>query len=258
MLLWIESRDSTTIALLTLALCYLVALLIYLAATALSRLALAAHLKATTPGMLTPLSVIAALLIAFVASHVWSNLDRANGYVAQEASFVRETILLADAFPADVRSAVRGAAKDYLRFVETEDWPAMAESRASLQQLPRGLPAAMMAILAFMPANPGQQLAQQRAIVAIDGALEARRGRILLSEGTVSPLQWSVILVLGILVLVTIAMVHIDRRLTIGVNLFLFATAMAACLMLLLINDRPLSAGGYTLDFRVFQEVEID
>jgi hypothetical protein len=51
--------------------------------------------------MLTPLAVIAGLLIAFLASRVWSNVDRANTYIAQEASAIRESVVLADTLPAD-------------------------------------------------------------------------------------------------------------------------------------------------------------
>ena len=58
--------------------------------------------------MLTPLAVILGLLIAFLASRVWSNLDRANAYVGQKASAIRESVLLADALQPDVRTAMRG------------------------------------------------------------------------------------------------------------------------------------------------------
>ena len=57
--------------------------------------------------MLTPLAVLAGLLIAFLASRVWSNVDRANTYIAQEASAIRQSVLLADTLPEDTRTAVR-------------------------------------------------------------------------------------------------------------------------------------------------------
>jgi hypothetical protein len=84
--------------------------------------------------MLTPLAVIVGLLIAFLASRVWSNLDLANSYVSQEASAIRESILLADTLPEDARTAVRSAIKQYLQFIEADDWPAMAQGRASLRR----------------------------------------------------------------------------------------------------------------------------
>ncbi len=101
--------------------------------------------------MMTPLGIIIGLLIAFLASRVWLNLDHANSYVAQEASAILQSILLADALPEDTRDAVHTAMKTYLQFIEAEDWPAMAEGRASLQQLPPGLTDAMKVLLAFVP-----------------------------------------------------------------------------------------------------------
>jgi hypothetical protein len=40
------------------------------------------------------------------------------------------------------------------------------------------------------------------------------------------------------------AVVHMDRSLAMAVNLFILSTALAVCLVLLLVNDRPFSAGG--------------
>lgn len=86
--------------------------------------------------------------------------------------------------------------------------------------------------------------------------MEARRGRILLSRAAIAPIQWLVVLVLDALILVVIALVHIDRRSTAPVNLFIFSTAMAACLVLLLmVNDRPFGSGGFTVQPQALREI---
>jgi len=258
MLLWIESQNTAVIAFFGFGFCYALAAIILGAAVIVSRSSIAVDLKATSPVMLTPLSVIAALLIAFLASRVWANLDHANTDIAREASALRESVLLADAMPGDVRTAVRSAVKTYLQFVETEDWPAMAEGRASLREAPPGLADALASISSFVPAAPGQQVAQQRAVVAVEQALEARWDRILLSKATIAPIQWLVVVILAALTLVTIAMVHIERPTTIAVNLFIFATAVAACLVLLMVNDRPFATGGITIEPGALREINID
>src|SRR5947207_13341796 len=99
MLLWLESQLTSTIALLVFALCYALAAIIFMAAATISRRPIAHELNATTRVMLTPLAVIAGLLMAFLASRVWSNLDLANSYVAQEASAIRESNLRAYPLP---------------------------------------------------------------------------------------------------------------------------------------------------------------
>ena len=74
-------------------------------------------------------------------------------------------------------------------------------------------------------------------------------------SGRIASIQWAVILVLATLILVTIAFVHIDRRLAMGITLFIFATALAICLVLLLVYDRPFSAGGFTVRPAVLRAV---
>ena len=95
----------------------------------------------------------------------------------------------------------------------------------------------MKALLSVVPAGPGQQVAQERAVIAIEQALEARRHRIVLSQATIAPIQWLVIFMLDALILVTIAIVHIDRRVTTAVNLVIFSTAVR-CARLASIDDR--------------------
>jgi hypothetical protein len=135
----------------------------------------------------------------------------------------------------------------YLHFVDTEDWPGMLHGRANLRRLPPGLSDAQTTLLSFAPQGAGQRLAQERATNAVETALQARRDRILLSEAAISPPQWVVIIVLDALILVTIAMVHVRRHTTTAINMLIFSTAVAACMVLLMINDRPFNAGGITV-----------
>jgi hypothetical protein len=113
----------------------------------------------------------------------------------------------------------------------------------------------MDALLSFAPANPGQHVAQERTEAAIERVLEARRDRIVLSQATIAPIQWIVILILTTLVLLVISMVHIEWPVTVAVNLLIFATAVAVCLILLMVNDRPFAHGGAALDLRVLRQV---
>src|SRR5262245_31418057 len=162
MLFWLQSQTIPVIALLVFTLCYVLAAIVFFAVVTLSRWPIAEQLSATTPVMLTPLAVLAGLLIAFLASRVWSNFDRANTYVVQEASAIRQSVLLAEMLPEDARRAVRAGLKHYLRFIETDDWPAMAQGRANLRRIPPGLTEAMTALLSFVPAGSGQQVTQER------------------------------------------------------------------------------------------------
>jgi len=97
-MLWTEAQSTPVIALFVLIGCYtLMAAIICLAAT-LSRRPVAKELKAIVPVTLTPLGVLLGLLLAFLASRVWTNFDRAREYVGQEVGALRETVLLACMF----------------------------------------------------------------------------------------------------------------------------------------------------------------
>jgi hypothetical protein len=257
MLLWLESQPTPIIALLVFGFCYALSAIVFFVAASLSK-TIAEQLNATSPVMLTPLAVLAGLLIAFLASRVWSNVDRANAYLAQEASAIRQTVLFADTLPKETRTAVRTALKEYLRFIETDDWPAMAQGRANLRRIPPGLTDAMQALLSFVPLAPGQQVAQERAVIAVEQALETRRHRIVLSQATIAPIQWLVIFLLDLLILVTIAFVHLHRPATAVINLFSFSSAIACCVVLLMAHDRPFATGGITIQPDILREVGID
>lgn len=247
LLLWIESQPAFIIALITFGACYVCVAIIFVIARVLVPKNIANELKATTPVMLTPLAVLTGLVIAFVASRIWTNFDSAHAIVRNEARSLQETLTLTEKLPQNIQTEVRQAIAQYLQFTHEQEWPAMLAGRAQMRNSVPGLTDAMSAILSFVPENPSQQIAQQHALTAIEQALDARRHRILLSGTSVLPMQWIVILVLGTLMLATVAMVHIDRPVAMAVNLFILSTALAVCLVLLLVNDRPFSAGGFEI-----------
>jgi hypothetical protein len=247
LLLWIESQPAIVIALITFGACYLCAAIVFVTAQILISKRIANELKATTPVMLTPLSVLTGLVIAFVASRIWINFDHANAIVRDEVRNIEEIVILADRLPQNAQTGIRHDISQYLQFTKEHEWPAMLSGNAKMRTSVPGLTDAMSTLLSFVPDNPGQQIAQQRTLVAIEQALDARRNRILLSGASVLPMQWVVIIVLGTLMLVTVAIVHIDRPLAMAVNLFILSTAIAVCLMLLLVNDRPFSTGGFEI-----------
>ena len=255
MLWWLETQQTFVIALVVFAFCYLLAIVILIAAAVLSAHPIAGKVNATTPAMLTPLGVITGLVIAFLAARVWSNFDHAQAFVTQEASEIRTAVLLSEVLPADVRTNIRNDIKQYLQFVDAEDWPAMLRGETNIRRPPPGLPEALIASLSFDPQHAGQQTAQRDIAHAIEQALRARRNRILLSEASISPPQWIVILVLDALILLTIAMLHVGRHATTAVSLFIFSTAIGACLVILMINDRPFNTGGVIVERAPLHEV---
>ncbi len=252
---WIKSQSITVITFITFAVCYALAAIVIAAVTLVSRRAVGEDLKALSPVTLTPLAVILGLLIAFLATRVWDNLGHARDYVGQEAGALSRVLLFVDFLPPEVRAKVRAAVKEHVDFVVKHDWPEMAVMNADLRQEPVGLRGMVTALLSFTPAQADQQLAQKSALAAIEQAFQARRNRIRLSRTQISPIQWNVIFVLFTLILLTTAMVHVGKPAVMAVALIIFSTAIASCLTLLAVNDRPFAAGGVTITPAEFRQI---
>ena len=182
------------------------------------------------------------MLFGFLASRVWANHEHAENYVAQEASALHEIVLMAPAFPPDVQTRLLAAVRAHIKAMAEEEWPAMARGEKDVGRTPRVLTEATAMVLGLDPTRPGEQLAQQRVVAAMDEALDARRNRIMLSGDLIDGVQWGVILVLMILILTTVAMGNVESPRASAVAMFIVATASAASLVLLLAYDQPLNA----------------
>jgi hypothetical protein len=258
MINWIESQSTLVIAAIVFSICYAIAAAVFGGALALSRRPVAEQLKTISPVTLTPLAVVLGLLIAFLAARVWENVGHANDYIGQEASALSKAMLLANGLPPEVRKNIWAAVTEHVEFVVARDWPAMAVERANQRIEPIGLRNIIEALFSFTPSEPGQNLAQQRVLAAVEQAFEARRNRIRLSQVGIASIQWAVIFILALLILLTTAMIHMGKPAAMATALFIFSTAVAACLVLLMENDRPFAAGGITLTPAAFREIVLD
>src|SRR5262245_5951717 len=122
--------------LVVLALVYLVTAVIYLVITHLATGDRTRVFKAVSPGMLPPLSVVFALLIAFLASQVWSEAERASTAVNREASALRATMLLVGEFPGEPDTQMRGLIRQHIETAVRDEWPAMARRGVTLTLVP--------------------------------------------------------------------------------------------------------------------------
>jgi hypothetical protein len=251
---WIESLPTPVTAAVVFGFVYLAAAAVFLLAAWASRLPVGKHVGSLTPATLSPLGTILGILIVFLAARVWANVDRAHEYVSHEVSSLREAALIVNSLPPGVDEQVRAALKAHVQFILSEEWPAMADHRADLKLRALHLEAAMKDLLAFTPKGANQELAQTRALAAIENAFEYRRYRIAISRTEIDPIQWIVVLLLSATVLITLAAVHIHQRWAMAVGLFAFSTAVAICLMLLMEYDRPFVPGGFVISPADYRE----
>jgi hypothetical protein len=195
--------------------------------------------KGVSPGLLPPLGIIFALLVGFIAAQVWSDNDRARLAVNREASALRAVVLLADAFPEDVRTRFRAMVTRHIDEVVTNEWPAMARKHVTLRMVPAALSEALRLALELKAEGPGQMAAQREIVASLETALDARRQRIIVSGSTLDWVRWLGLILQAVVTLIAIAFVHSDNRATSALALGLFATAAALALLLIASHTRP-------------------
>jgi uncharacterized protein DUF4239 len=218
---------------------YFVAALIYLIVVRLAVDERARAFKALSPGMLPPLGIIFGLLVGFIAVQVWSDFDRAKVAVANEASALRSVALLAGTFPKEQETRIRALINRHIEVAVNQEWPAMAQQRATLTNLPAALIEVLQDMLALKPTDDTQRMAQREIVSALQGALDARRQRITISQSAVGSVKWAGLLLQGLCTLIAVAMVHSDNRLTCGIALTLFGTGIAMSVLLIAAYTRP-------------------
>jgi Protein of unknown function (DUF4239) len=236
---WLLNLPVPWMALVVFVGTYFGAAVIYFIVTRLAVNGRARAFKALSPGMLPPLGIIFGLLVGFIAAQVWSDFERAKVAVATEASALRGVVLLAGSFPPEQETRLRALINRHIEEAVNQEWPAMAQQRATLATLPAALIEALQDTLALKPADDGQRTAQREMVSGLQTALDARRQRIIISQSTVSSVKWAGLLLQALCALIAIAMVHSDNRLTCGIALTIFATGIALSVLLIASYSRP-------------------
>jgi hypothetical protein len=236
---WLHNLPVAWMALLVFDVTYLLAAAIYAVVTVLSVGERARSFKAISPGLLPPLGIIFGLFVAFTAAQVWTDNEKARTEIDREASALRSVVILATSFPKDSEVQLRELVRRYIADVATQEWPMMARGTANLRAIPGVLAEALKVTLALMPSSEGQKAAQRKIASALETALDGRRQRILISQSQVNLLKWSCLFMQALCALVAIAMVHSDNRLASGIAMGIFATGVAASMLLILAHDRP-------------------
>lgn len=236
---WLHNLPIVWMALLIFGLTALVTAAIYGVVTMLSVGERARSFKAVSPGLLPPLGILFALFVAFTATQVWSDNDKASSVVDREASALRTVVILAAAFPEEPETRLRNLIRSYVADAVAQEWPMMARGTATLQVIPYSLAEALQFTLTLTPSGQGQQIAQREIATALENALDARRQRIIISQSEVNWIKWLCLSLQGVCALIAIAMVHSDNPLASGITASLFGIGVAASMLLILAHDRP-------------------
>jgi len=237
---WLLSLPLTWMAVLVFAVIYLIAAAVYFGVIGLAVDARrASGFKAFSPAMLAPLGIIFGLLVGFVAVQVWNDFDRAKSAVTSEAGALRVVVLLAESLPEEQKAELRTLVDRHIEEAVQQEWGAMAAQRLTIASLPSHLVEALHIVLALRPADETQRTVQLELVNDLHSALDARHQRIVISQSSVSLVKWATILVQGLCTLIAIATVHSDNRLACAIALALFATGIAALVLLICAYSQP-------------------
>jgi hypothetical protein len=229
------------LSLIVFALTFLAAATIYVVVMALAVGERRAAFKAFSPGMLPPMGLLFGLLVGFLAAQVWSDAGQAQEAVNREASALRSVVILVHAFPGEPETRMDALVRRHIRAAADEEWPAMADQRATLTAIPAPLAQGLQLAIGLSPQTEGERAAQREIVDSLQSALDARRQRILVSESSVNWVKWTGVILVALLTLVAIAFVHCDNRLTTALAMGIFAASAAVSLMLIAAQERPFS-----------------
>ena len=238
---WLHNLPIVWMALVVFGFTYLLAAGIYGLVTILAKGERARAFKVISPGMLPPLGIIFGLFVAFTAAQVWSDNERANAAVDREASALRAVVVLAAAFPGEPELQFRTLIRRHIDQAATQEWSMMALGIATLRFTPPLLTEALQLTLALTPNTEGQKIAQREIATALETAFDARRQRIIISQSHVNFVKWLCLFVQAAVALFAIAMIHCDNRIASAITVGLFATGVAASVLLIASHDRPFS-----------------
>jgi len=138
-----------------------------------------------------------AVLIAFMLSGVWNNLQQAGLNAEQEANSLVNIFRFAYHLPPASRTQIQDLARAYCRAMISEEWPMMAQEKQSptAHRLTQQLWSALSSV---QPRNASEQTVMDHSLSELSEMTEHRRIRLLQSRQHLPALLWAVLVVGGI------------------------------------------------------------
>jgi len=115
----------------------------------------------------------------------------------------------------------------------------MRDQRATLTTVPAPLADALRVALRLEPVKQGQVTAQRELVASLQSALDARRQRIIVSQGTINWVKWLAVVMLGALTLFAVACVHAGNRRSAAIAMAIFGAGIAVTFLLMASQALP-------------------
>jgi len=194
-------------------------------------------LQGVAPPFINIIGVLFGLTIAFLANDTWSAHDRAMKSVYKEADSLHSMAALSQTLPAALKTRLGQALAGYAQ-ASTDEWPLLARRSTSPEVVTRA--DALLVLLASPEIEKAAGTNVQALMLRkVSEMRDERDQRVALSQTHVNPLKWMGMGFLGLLTLLSIAVVHVDRPRAALVATLLFALAAAPTAAIVLIQGNP-------------------
>jgi hypothetical protein len=138
--------------------------------------------------------VLYAVALAFAIIVVWQKFGDAEVNVAQEAGAAATIYRLSQGMGEKAGADIRSATTNYLRLAIADDWPAMDGGTMGASKPARqALDAIYATLLTSEPAERGGNAVMAELLHQLDLVTQARRARLIASEGNVPDVVWIVL-----------------------------------------------------------------
>ena len=191
--------------------------------------------------LITGVSNIFALMVAFSAAGIWNDAIQARAAVQREANAYENIVALASNLPDALREEVRKEILAAGQRVVGDDWPAMTRRVGPNEVLLErsNSPIVRLMVRISHDANGAANPATNLLLEQLVDLRSARLQREMIALGGVSPAQWLALFILPVVALVLIVLAYhndLGWQLTAGGA---YVVAVCAALFVILAHDRP-------------------
>lgn len=165
-------------------------------------------------------AVLFSLTAALLATSIWDNYSVAIKAIKNESQGILNIISLANSVEPFQKTNLSVLAKDYTKSIVDDEWQALSKNRSASKTTEEKFNAMRSEI--FKAANLISDKAESKALLnAFFTINTARETRLAYASFDIHPIRWYAILFLGVLALVTVAFIHLNKPKTLIVAMFI-------------------------------------
>ena len=194
-------------------------------------------LNGVVPPFINIIGVLFGLTLAFLANDTWNAHDRAINAVYKEADALRSLTVLSNQLAEPQRSQLHQALTDYAN-ASVSEWSLLAQRKSSPEVSAKADQLLVMLSSPAIAQIAGDNV-QALMLRKVTDIRDDREQRIGLSQTHINPLKWLGMAFLGLLTLLSVAVVHAENPRAAFVAIMLFALAAAPTAAIVLVQGNP-------------------